>query len=260
MIGLPIWNSPLEVFKVTTCFWLVPGFTVSNSLIFLLTVIGACFVFTLFSLSLETIVPTAWQAMIEVMHSTVSDFLEPNVGTNASRSSFNNRVYVPLVSFKEQLCYQSWADSNRRRLTYQISARTNRATLNCRPNTGKQHQTRTKSIVKRTKYGPNKPQKHELWRNMGRNMGVFDQNNRVFATATDQTLLIYGKSLNRWYATPITAKSERWTRFWSKYGWYFSNIRPIDDLKTMNYWRHRWVYRPNTSVLNQSGRESNPCF
>ena len=120
--------------------------------------------------------------------------------------------------------------------------------------------SRTKSIVKRTKYGPNKPQKHELWRNMGRNMGVFDQNNRVFATATDQTLLIYGKSLNRWYATPITAKSERWTRFWSKYGWYFSNIRPIDDLKTMNYWRHRWVYRPNTSVLNQSGRESNPWF
>ena len=84
--------SPLEVFKVTTYLWLVPGFTVSNSVFVLFAIIGACWVLTWISLSLETIVPTAWQAMIEMMHSTVSSMIDPANCTNA----FTNRVYVPL--------------------------------------------------------------------------------------------------------------------------------------------------------------------
>ena len=47
--------SPLEVFKVTTYLWLVPGFTVSNSVFVLFAIIGACWVLTWISLSLAII-------------------------------------------------------------------------------------------------------------------------------------------------------------------------------------------------------------
>ena len=84
--------SPLEVFKITYSFWLIPGLTIANSMIFLSTIIGACTMLTLFSFSLDTIIPSPWQTSFEMLHAIV--FSTDN--GSQRKSNFSNRIYVPF--------------------------------------------------------------------------------------------------------------------------------------------------------------------
>lgn len=87
--------SPLEVFKITYSVWFIPGLTIANSMIFLSTIIGACTILTLFSFSLDTIIPSPWQTSFEMLNAIVFS-TDGMTKVSKRKSNFSNRIYVPF--------------------------------------------------------------------------------------------------------------------------------------------------------------------